>query len=148
MVVVGFFPCDPGCVDITGTSRLHSVFSMPGAIGLPAAAMLSALVFRSDGRFSVAWQVVSFWLGLAALVSGPLIAAEVLQGANGLLQRVACGRRCCGSWPSPSSCPHSPYQPPRWPRLAWTGRPSDEPSVRWSRSRGDGQAAPRDGDER
>jgi hypothetical membrane protein len=70
MVVVGFLPCDAGCVDITGTSRLHSIFSMPGAIGLPAAAMLSALVFRSDGRFSVAWQVVSFWLGLAALVSG------------------------------------------------------------------------------
>ena len=89
MVVVGFLPCDAGCVDITGTSRLHSIFSMPGAIGLPAAAMLSALVFRRDGRFAMAWQVVSFWLGLVALVSGPLIAAELLQGANGLLQRVA-----------------------------------------------------------
>ena len=89
MVVVGFFPCDAGCVDVTGTSRLHSSFSMPGAIGLPAAAMLSALVFRSDGRFTVAWQVVSFWLGLAALMSGPLIAAELVEGANGLLQRAA-----------------------------------------------------------
>jgi hypothetical protein len=46
MVVVGFFPCDAGCVDVTATGRLHSVFSMPGAIGLPAAAMVSALVFR------------------------------------------------------------------------------------------------------
>ena len=92
MVVVGFVPCDAGCVDVTGTSRLHSVFSMPGAISLPAAAMLSALVFRSDGRFTAAWQVVSFWLGLAALMSGPLIAAELVDGANGLLQRA-------GMWP-------------------------------------------------
>ena len=39
---------------------------MPHAIGLPAAAMLSALVFRSDGRLGTPWQVISFWLGLAA----------------------------------------------------------------------------------
>jgi hypothetical membrane protein len=89
MVAVGFFPCDVGCVDVTATGRLHSLFSMPGAIGLPVAAMLSALVFRRDGRFGTAWQVVSFWLGLAALGSGPVIAAELVEGGNGLLQRAA-----------------------------------------------------------
>jgi Protein of unknown function (DUF998) len=89
MVVVGFFPCDAGCVDVTATGRLHSLFSMPGAVGLPAAAMVSALVFRRDGRFGTAWQLVSFWLGLAALVSGPLIAAELVTGVNGLVQRAA-----------------------------------------------------------
>jgi hypothetical protein len=87
--VVGFFPCDAGCVDVTATGRLHSVFSMPGAIGLPAAAMVSALVFRRDGRLGTAWQVVSFWLGLVTLVSGPLIAAELVGGVNGLVQRAA-----------------------------------------------------------
>jgi hypothetical membrane protein len=89
MVVVGFFPCDVGCVDVTQTGRLHSIFSMPGAIGLPVAAMISALVFRRDGRFSTPWQVTSFWLGLVSLVSGPLIAAELVEGVNGLLQRAA-----------------------------------------------------------
>ena len=89
MVVVGFFPCDAGCVDVTVIGRLHSPFSMPGAVGLPAAVMVSALVFRRDGRFGVAWQVVSFWLGLATLVSGPLIAAELVGGVNGLVQRAA-----------------------------------------------------------
>jgi hypothetical protein len=89
MVVVGFVPCDAGCVDVTATGRLHSVFSMPGAIGLPAAAMVSVLVFRRDGRLGLAWQLGSFWLGLAALVSGPLIAAELVGGVNGLVQRTA-----------------------------------------------------------
>jgi hypothetical protein len=56
--------------------RLHSIFSMPGAIGMPAAAMISALVFRSDGRFGTAWQIASFWLGLATVASGPIVATR------------------------------------------------------------------------
>ena len=92
MIVVGFFPCDAGCVDVTRTGRLHGTFSMPGAIGLPVAAMISSFVFRSDGRFGVAWQLVSFWLGLVALGSGPIVQAGLIEGANGLLQR-------SGMWP-------------------------------------------------
>jgi hypothetical protein len=66
---------------------------MPGAIGLPLAAMVSALAFRQDGRFGSGWQLVSFWLGLVGLVSGPIIAAELVAGVNRLLQRAAV-------WPS------------------------------------------------
>ena len=93
MVIVGFFPCDPGCVDVTATGRLHGVFSAPGAIGLPAAASLSAWVFARDGRFSTRWQIVSLLVGLLTLASGPVIQAGVLTDANGLLQRA-------GMWPA------------------------------------------------
>lgn len=93
MVVVGFFPCDPGCVDVTPTGRLHSLFSMPSAIGLPAAAMVSALAFRRDGRWGSGWQVASFWVGLGSLLGGPVVAMDVVADANGLLQRAA-------MWPS------------------------------------------------
>jgi hypothetical protein len=89
MITVGNFPCDAGCVDVTRTSELHSTFSMPGAIGLPGAAMLSSLAFRDDGRFGHAWQVASFVLGLATLASGPIIAADLLADQAGLLQRAA-----------------------------------------------------------
>jgi hypothetical protein len=89
MVVVGFFPCDAGCVDVTRTGELHSVFSMPGAIGLPAAAMVSSLAFRVDGRLGTRWQAASFWLGLVTLASGPIIAAELVGGFDGGLQRAA-----------------------------------------------------------
>lgn len=88
MITVGFFPCDAGCVDITRTGELHSTFSMPGAIGLPVAVMLSSLAFRDDGRLGPAWQVVSFVLGLATLASGPIVATDLLPDHLGLLQRI------------------------------------------------------------
>lgn len=88
MVAVGFFSCDAGCVDVTSTSRMHSILSMPGAIGLPLDSMLSASAFRSDGRLGRGWQIVSFWLGLAVLAVGPLVATEAFAGMDGLLQRV------------------------------------------------------------
>lgn len=111
MIVVGFFPCDAGCVDVTRTGRLHGAFSAPAAIGLPAAAMLSATVFRTDGRLGLAWQATSFWLGLLSLASGPVVAIGLLENANGLLQRA-------GMWP-----------PLIWTmavstRLFWLSRPS------------------------
>jgi hypothetical protein len=89
MVVVGFFPCDADCIDVTRTGRLHGAFSAPGAIGLPVAAMVSSLVFRIDGRLGTGWQLVSFWGGLLALVSGPVIQADLFPEWNGLLQRAA-----------------------------------------------------------
>jgi len=51
--------------------------------------MLSARAFHSDGRFGTAWQAVSFWLGLLTLASGPVIAAELVGGVDGGLQRGA-----------------------------------------------------------
>ena len=93
MVVVGFFPCDPGCVDVTTRGRLHGVLSAPGAVGLPSAAMVSAWVFHRDGRFTPAWSVGSLVIGVLTLASGPVIQAEVVTDVNGLLQRA-------GMWPA------------------------------------------------
>lgn len=60
---------------------------MPGAIGLPLSAMLSSLVFRTDGRLDTRWQVLSFWLGLVTLASGPIVQAGLFADELGLLQR-------------------------------------------------------------
>jgi hypothetical protein len=89
MLIVGFFPCDPGCIDVTPTGRLHGTFSMPGAIGLPVAMMISAGVFRRDGRFGHGWQLASFAVGAVGLLMGPVIAAGLLNDVDGLLQRAA-----------------------------------------------------------
>jgi hypothetical membrane protein len=93
MVIVGFHPCDAGCVDVTATGRLHSVFSAPGAIGLPTAAMLSSWVFDRDGRLGRVWQLTSIALGALTLASGPVVAAGLLVGVDGLAQRA-------GMWPA------------------------------------------------
>jgi hypothetical membrane protein len=87
MVTVGFFPCDAGCVDVTATGQLHSVFSAPGAIGVPTAAMLSSWVFHRDGRLGRSWQSGSLTVGVLTLASGPVVAAGFLHGSEGLAQR-------------------------------------------------------------
>jgi hypothetical protein len=69
------------------------VFSIPGAVGLPAAAMVSAWVFSRDPRFGPGWPAGSFVVGVLSLASGPLIQAGIAQDANGLLQRL-------GMWPA------------------------------------------------
>lgn len=50
MVAVGFFPCDPGCVDVTPTGRLHSLTSTPQAIALPWVAAVSLELHRLAGE--------------------------------------------------------------------------------------------------
>lgn len=91
MVVVGFFPCDAGCVDVTSTGRLHSITSTPQAIALPLAAMASAFAFGPDDRFGTAWQAFSGWLGLVSLGTGPVVAAGLLEPVAGLVQRAGIG---------------------------------------------------------
>ena len=51
--------------------------------------MLSSLVFQHDGIFGRTGQVVTFVIGLPALSSGPIVAADLLPDQLGLLQRAA-----------------------------------------------------------
>ena len=88
MVIVAFLPCDAGCVDVTAIGRLHGWFSAPGAIALPAAAMISARVLAVDGRLGVPWQLGSFFAGLIGMLSGPVVAADLFPGASGFIQRI------------------------------------------------------------
>ena len=87
-VAVSFFPCDPGCVDVTSTGRAHALLSAPGAIGLPGAAVLSAWVVRDKPAFGPAWAKGSFLAGATAFVAGPLVGLEVLDVFNGMIQRL------------------------------------------------------------
>jgi hypothetical membrane protein len=91
MIAVGFFPCDPGCVDVTTTGKLHSLTSVPQAIALPLAAVASSSVFLRDDRFGSGWALWSFWTGALALASGPVMSLETAQPVIGLLQRTGIG---------------------------------------------------------
>ncbi|WP_156163855.1 DUF998 domain-containing protein [Demequina maris] len=119
MVVVAFLPCDAGCVDVTATGRLHGWFSAPGAIGLPAAAMLTARVVAVDGRLGPRWPGWSFGIGLASLASGPVIAADLLPEAGGALQRLgmwlALGWMSAFAWTMRGLAPRADATRPRPP---------------------------------
>jgi hypothetical membrane protein len=91
MIAVGFFPCDPSCVDVTLTGRLHSITSTPQAIALPLAAMVTAAVLRTDERIGTGWQAFSFWSGVTALATGPVVALDAVVAATGLVQRAGMG---------------------------------------------------------
>lgn len=88
LVLVAAFPCDAGCVDVTGTGQMHGTVSAMAAIGLPVAVALGAGALRDDARFGTAWLATSAVIGVVSLAAGPLIASDGVP-APGLLQRAA-----------------------------------------------------------
>lgn len=89
MFLVGFFPCDAGCVDVTRTSELHSITSTIPAICLPLAAMLSAaaISMRWGNRFGT----LLFFAGFLSMASGPLMFVPFFEDKIGLIQRLGIG---------------------------------------------------------
>ncbi len=73
MFFVGFLPCDEGCIDVTTTGKLHSITSIVPAVFLPLAAMTSVTVITNQPNWGVRWGHMSFYLGLFAMSSGPVM---------------------------------------------------------------------------
>lgn len=89
MFMVGFFPCDAGCVDITQTGKLHSFTSTVPAIALPLAAMLMSTAFAR--RWGKKWGYISFCLGVFSMSSGPIMFILSIDSYLGIVQRVGMG---------------------------------------------------------
>jgi len=89
MLFVGFFPCDAGCVDVTITGTMHSLFSMLPSVALPFAAMVIANDVSK--RWGMGWGIFSFWMGILSVFSGPLMFLPETSPYLGLLQRVGIG---------------------------------------------------------
>ena len=91
IILVGFFPCDPDCIDVTSTGKLHSLTSIPQFIALPLAVFFSSFVFERDERWKRRWPAISFVLGLILLITGPLLTLPFLAPVAGLGQRIEVG---------------------------------------------------------
>ena len=89
MFSVGFFPCDPQCIDVTLTGELHSITSTIPAILIPLAAMLSA--YPISKTWAKKWGYFSFFLGFLSLATGPIMFIESLFNYTGLIQRLGIG---------------------------------------------------------
>lgn len=89
MFVVGFFPCDAGCIDVTQIGKWHSIISMVPSIALPLAAMLMSTVFAK--KWGKKWGHISFWLGASSMASGPIMLLSASAPYLGLIQRGGIG---------------------------------------------------------
>ena len=62
MVIVGFFPCDAHCVDVTLIGKLHTITSIPQSILLPLGVIVAAIGFGKEKKWGKKWQTISIIL--------------------------------------------------------------------------------------
>lgn len=82
-ILVGIFPCDAKCIDVTLSGRLHTLFSMIPSMLLPTAAILSYWLFDDKRMASVAMA-----FGLLSFLGGTLMSLPALEALLGLFQRL------------------------------------------------------------
>lgn len=89
MFLVGFLPCDAGCVDVTTIGQLHSQTSTVPAILMPLGAMISA--YPLSKLWGKKWGYTAFYLGLLSMMAGPLMFMPGTKNLTGLIQRLGIG---------------------------------------------------------
>lgn len=89
MFLVGFFPCDPQCIDVTITGKIHSMTSTITAILTSLSVIVSANPISM--RWGKKWGYGSFCLGILSLSAGPLMFIKFLNSYTGLIQRMGIG---------------------------------------------------------
>jgi len=89
MFLVGFFPCDSMCIDVSVTGKLHSITSTIPAILIPLAAMITA--YPITKKWGKKWGYLSFYFGVLSMASGPIMFIEYLDSFSGLIQRMGIG---------------------------------------------------------
>lgn len=87
LVLVGFFPCDPGCVNISFTSKMHEIFATIPAVATIVAILLFTNSFKQDSRWKDYW-IFTLLIGIVALIVSPLSMLNLFGGLGGLLQRI------------------------------------------------------------
>lgn len=91
MIIVGFFPCDAHCIDVTLIGRLHTITSIPQSIFLPLGVIIAGFGFNSEKQWGEKWKIVSMILGWGSMAVGPLMSVPKLYPMIGLVQRIGIG---------------------------------------------------------
>ena len=90
MVLVGFFPCDPGCVNVSSTGIAHAITAKIASIAMTLGMLVVSLRLRKDSLWRSYWV---FTLAIAAVTIflSPLPMFPILSPWAGLLQRLGIG---------------------------------------------------------
>jgi len=89
MFLVGFFPCDAGCINLTPISRFHYFVSAFPALLIPIAAIISSTEISKE--WGKKWGNTSRFLGLSSVISGPLMFFSPFSAYMGLIERIGVG---------------------------------------------------------
>lgn len=89
MFLVGFFPCDSNCIDVTQIGKIHSLLSTISAILIPLGLISSA--YPISKKWNRTWGYTSFYLGILSLASGPIMFLDYSEAYVGLIQRLGIG---------------------------------------------------------
>jgi len=88
MVAVGFFPCDPQCIDVTFTGRMHSLTAMIPAITMPWGILLLVYPMQTDPNWQGLWRPLTLILGIISVILAPMLLFSVFDPVLGLIQRL------------------------------------------------------------
>lgn len=91
MIIVGFFPCDAKCIDVTISGKLHTLTSIPQSILLPLAVIMAGFGFEEEKEWGSKWKLVSMILGWGSMAVGPLMSVSAIHPIIGLAQRIGVG---------------------------------------------------------
>jgi len=90
MVLVGFFPCDPGCVDESPTGIAHAITATIASIATTLGMLVISLRLRKDSRWRSFW-VFTLAIAVVAIFLSPLPMFSIFSPWAGLLQRLGMG---------------------------------------------------------
>jgi len=89
-VTVGFFPCDPGCVNVSSTGIGHSIAATVASIAMTFGMFVVSLHLRKNSLWRNYW-VFTLTFAMAATFLSPLPMFSIFSPWAGLLQRLGLG---------------------------------------------------------
>ena len=87
LILGGLFPCDPGCIPVTFSGKMHELVSNIGFSGIILAPLLLSVHFRT----SISWK--KYWfptlmVGVFTVILVPLYLTDFFVSWNGFVQRL------------------------------------------------------------
>lgn len=89
MFMVGFYPCDVSCINVTVVGRTHSVLAMISNISFVFGMLILHFQLHEDLRFSKSLRRKLFIMAVISNILSPLIILPQLEYVTGIIQRIA-----------------------------------------------------------
>jgi len=89
IILLIFFPCDPGCLHATISGQLHKIFTYTASVFMPISFIILIYPLKLDKKWNLAWLYFPIELIIFLIVTIPLAIILTDRGAVGLFQRIS-----------------------------------------------------------